>query len=155
MQKKLAWAPTAVTGGSRRRTYSDWVQSLYPPPYTIPCYGTENTSSRLGVRASGLQGLQLSPVNSPLAVPLNPSSALCLALASHNIPTSAHREALCERAPRAGSHLDIQVMHSFDNSWWLTFMATVLPIAVFILIQEEHGRTQKMGTRGHLGGWVG
>lgn len=48
------------------------------------------------------------------------------------------------RAARTpGPHLDIEVVHGFDGRRWLTFMATALPTAVFILIQEERGRTHK------------
>lgn len=40
-----------------------------------------------------------------------------------------------------GPHLDIEVVHGLSGCRWLTFMATVLSIAVFILNQEEHMRT--------------
>lgn len=43
-------------------------------------------------------------------------------------------------------YLNIKVVDSFSGCWWLTFMATVLSIAVFILTQEEHTRTQNGAT---------
>ena len=98
----------------------------------------ESLGSRLRERASILQS---SLASSSLAVLLSPL-LLALLLSSPKTYSPATAGSCWVTELCAGPHLDVEVVHSLGGCWWLTFMTTVLSIAIFILTQEEHERAQ-------------
>lgn len=98
----------------------------------------ESMSARLGERASMLQ---FSLANQSLVVPVTALLPNVLLWSPETSPPATTGVAVSP-SYTPGPHLDIKVMHSLSGRRWLTFVAPVLSIAVFILTQEEHTRTQ-------------
>lgn len=103
-----------------------------------PCYGPGELECQ--AEGKGLHAIVFSGQFIFGSTPA-PCSAPCHASVSWNVPSSPYWPPRHAPAP----HLDVEVVHSFRGGRRLTFKATALSIAVFILNQEEHTRTQHGG----------
>ena len=138
MLKNRAWAHKAVTGGSRMWTWHSLSPELEPLPCAVSCYGTGEHGFKAG--GKGLHAI----IHSGQLIFGSAVSPLCLLSCSH-LPKPTHQQLLgvaVSLSCMPGPHLDVEVVHSLSGCRWLTFMATVLSIAIFVLTQEEHTRAQ-------------
>ena len=138
--KNFAWAHTAVTGGSRMWTSTIQV-SLELDTTALCCLLLWYQRARVQGWGKG------PPFCNPLWLihPWQCCWALFCSFFHSHLPKPSHQQLLGVAESLScvpGPHLDVEVVHSLGGCWWLTFMTTVLSIAIFILTQEEHKRAQ-------------